>query len=196
MRPEIHLSKEEWQRLADVTPEERVTAFKQTRRWVSWQIIYRGFSLEYGPFSRAAMGGDADDVIANECIEALFCGEWHWKPTCTLTTQLINIAKSKMGHIIESYYDHGEPEYVLTSEQSFREEVDMNLAAQWKFEANMRDMGYEIARGIVKGHPELEAYLDAMFKDDNYYGIASLLGTDVDTVMKLEKKLLDLLAKR
>ena len=59
----------------------------------------------------------------------------------------------------------------------------------------MRDMGYEIARKAVKGHPDLEAYLDAMYKLDNYYGIASLLNTDVNTVLKLEKKLLNLLAK-
>ena len=34
-----------------------------------------------------------------------------------------------------------------------------------------------------------------MYKLDNYYGIASLLNTDVKTVLKLEKKLLNLLAK-
>lgn len=51
------------------------------------------------------------------------------------------------------------------------------LAEQWKFEANIREMGYEIARKAVKGHPDLEAYLDAMYKLDNYYGIASLLNT-------------------
>ena len=193
----VQLSLEEWQRLAKVTPEERESALKLLRRWVSWQIIYRGFSLDYGPFSRAALGGDADDVISNECEEALFCGEWHWKPSCKLSTQLINIAKSKMGHIIEDYYERGQPEHTLTSDQSFSEEMETNLALaeQWKFEANMRDMGYEIARKAVKGHPDLEAYLDAMYKLDNYYGIASLLNTDVNTVLKLEKKLLNLLAK-
>ena len=39
------------------------------------------------------MGGDADDVITDECIEALFCGEWHWSPDCRLSTQLINMQK-------------------------------------------------------------------------------------------------------
>lgn len=194
---EILLSAEEWQRLADVTPDERESALKQLRRWVSWQIIYRGFNKEYGPFSRAALGGDADDIICNECEEALFCGEWHWKPTCKLSTQLIDIAKSKMGHIIEDYYERGQPEYTLTGDQSFQEEMDMNLelAAQWEFEAHRREMGYDIARDVVKNDPELLAYLDAMYKLDNYYGIASLLGIDVNKVLKLEKRLLSLLAK-
>ena len=100
-----------------------------------------------------------------------------------------------MGHIIEDYYEREEPELRLLSDQSFREEVEMNLADQWKFEANMRDMGYDIARNMVKNDPELTAYLDAMYKIDNYYGIASLMGIDVKEVLKLEKKLLNLLAK-
>lgn len=190
----VELSIEEWQRLAAVTPKERERAFRQLKRWVHWQIIKRGFNLEIGPFSYGAMGGDAVEVICNECLEALFCGEWHWKKTRALDSMLIQIAKSKMGHIIEDYYERGQPEMTLTSDQSFREEVDMSIAAQWKFEANMREMGYEIARDVVKHDVELLAYLDAMFKDDNYYGIASLMGTDVKKVMKLEKRLLDLLA--
>ena len=101
-----------------------------------------------------------------------------------------------MGHIIEDYYEREQPEYTLTSEQSFREEVEMNLAAKWKFEANMRDWGYEEARKVARDHPELLAYLDAMWKDDNYYGIASLLEVDVKTVRKLEKQLLDLITRR
>ena len=190
------LSIEEWQRLADVTPKEREKALKKLQRWIHYEIIKRGFSLEYGPFSRAAIGGDAVDVISEDCMEALFCGEWHWKPTRELSSQLIQIAKSKMGHIIEDFYEQDQPEYKLLSDQEFREEIEMNLASQYKFEANMRDMGYDIARDVVKDDPELLAYLDAMFKLDNYYGIASLLGIDVNKVMKLEKKLLTRLANR
>lgn len=191
----ITIAVEEWQRLAAVTPKEREAALKKLQRWISWQIIHRGFNLEYGPFSAAALGGDAVDIISEECLEALFCGEWHWKPDRELSSMLINIAKSKMGHIIEDYYEREEPELRLLSDQSFREEVEMNLADQWKFEANMRDMGYDIARNMVKNDPELTAYLDAMYKIDNYYGIASLMGIDVKEVLKLEKKLLNLLAK-
>ena len=191
----IVLSMEEWQRLADVTPQERERALKKLQRWIHYEIIHRGFNLEYGPFSRAAIGGDAVDVISEDCMEALFCGEWHWKPTRELSSQLIQIAKSKMGHIIEDFYELDQPEHTLLSDQEFREEVEMNLAAQWKFEANMRDMGYEIARKAVSDDPELMAYLDAMFKLDNYYGIASLMGIDVKDVLKLEKRLLSRLAK-
>jgi len=189
----VELTVEEWQRLEKVTLKERDRALRKLQRWVHHEIIHRGFNQEIGPFSPGAIGGDAVEVICNECLEALFCGEWHWKPSRELSSMLIQIAKSKMGHIIDDFYDLGKTEVTLTSEQSFREEVDMDIAAQWKFEANMRDWGYEIAREKAKNHPELLAYLDAMFKDDTYIGIASLLGVEVKVVMKLEKQMLSLL---
>lgn len=193
---EVLLSKEEWQRLAAVTPQERERALRKMGRWVHHEIIHRGFNLDTGPFSRAAMGGDAVDVICDECLEALFCGEWHWKPKRELSSMLINIAKSKMGHIIEDYYEHGKPELTLIGDHDEdREDLEKEIAAQWKFEASMRDEGYEIARKAVAKHPDLLAYLDAMFKDDSYEGIAIQMGTDVATVLKLEKKLLKILAK-
>jgi len=192
----VQLTMEEWQRLAAITPNERERALKKLRRWVHHEIIHRGFSLENGPFSCAAMGGDAVDVITDECLEALLCGEWHWKPNRELSSMLINIAKSKMGHIIEDYYEHGKLELSLLSDyDEDRESMEMGIAAQWKWEAEMRDNGYEIARKAVANHPELLAYLDVMSKDDTYVGIAIALKTDVETVLKLERKLLKLVAK-
>lgn len=76
------------------------------------------------------MGGDAVEEISEECLEALFCGEWHWKPTRELSSILIQIANSKMSHIIEDYYELDQPEITLTSEQSFREQAEMDLAEQ------------------------------------------------------------------
>lgn len=182
--------------MAAVTPKERERALKKLQRWVHYEIIHRGFNLEVGPFSRAAMGGDAVDVISDECLEALFCGEWHWKPNRSLSSMLINIAKSKMGHRIEDYYEQGMPEFTLISDyDEDREAIEKGIGAQWKLEAEMRDNGYEIARKAVAKHPELLAYLDAMFKDDTYVGIAIALGTDVEEVLKLEKKLLKLVVK-
>jgi len=190
------LTKNEWERLVAVTFEEKRKALKQLARWVTWQITRNGFNMEYGPFSYAAMGGNAVEVIAEECYEALMCGEWHWKENRTLSSMLIQIAKSKMGHIIREYYDRDSPEMTLTSEQSFREQAEMDLACQWEREANIRDMGYEIAREVVKSYPMLMAYLDALYRYNDYYGIASVMGITVKKVMELEKQLLDLLKKR
>ena len=194
---EVHLTIEEWQRLAATTPLERKRALGQLKRWVTYEIIRRRFSLEEGPFSYAAMGGHAVDVISDECLEALFCGEWHWKPTWKLSTMLINIAKSKMSHIVEEYYKQGQPVFFLISDSDEdREAIEREIAAQWKWEAEMRENGYKIARKEVAQYPELLAYLDAMFKDDTYIGIAEAMDTDIETVLRLEKRLLKLLAKQ
>ena len=109
---------------------------------------------------------------------------------------LIQVAKSKMGHIIENYYDHGKPEYTLLSDyDEDREAIELGIAAQWKWEAEICDKGYRIARKAVADHPELLAYLDAMYHEDTYLGIAIALGTDIETVFELEKKLLKLVKK-
>ena len=148
------------------------------------------------------MGDDVVGRLGRECIEALFCGEWHWKPNRELSSQLIQIAKSKMSHIIRDFYNPNTPKVLLESglqtredDESDREKFELDVAAQWEFEANMRDMGYEMARNVVKDDPELLRYLDAMKELDNYYGIASLMELPVNKVLNLERRLLKRLEK-
>ena len=150
------------------------------------------------------MGEDVVGRIATECMEALFCGEWHWNPNRELSSQLIQIAKSKMSHIVRTFYNPNTPKLILESRlqtreddegNSDREKFELDVAAQWEFEANMRDMGYEMARNVVKDDPELLRYLDAMKELDNYYGIASLMEIPVNKVLKLESRLLKRLEK-
>lgn len=191
----ISLSVEEWARLAAVLPQERERAAKKLARWIHWAIYSHGFNMENGPFSRAAIGGDAVEVITEECLEALFCGEWHWKPNRSLSSMLINIAKSKMGHRIEDYYEKGQPEYSLLSDyDEDREALELKVATQWKWEAEMRDKGYAFAREAVNGDPDLLAYLDAISKEETYLGVAIRMNKDLETVLDLEEKLLKLVA--
>jgi len=189
------LTKQEWERLEAVTLEEKKKALKTLARWVTWEISTKGFNLEFGPFSTAAMGGNAVEVISEECYEALFCGEWHWKKDRSLSSMLIEIAKSKMGHIVREYYKFDCPEMSLTSEQSFRKQAEMDIACQWERESNLRDMGYDIARKMAKDHTQLLAYLDALYRNNDYSGIAGSMGISVKKVKELEKQLLDLLER-
>ena len=140
MSNNLILSNEVWARLAAVTPEEKEKALKKLARWITYEIVHRGFDLDYGPFSYAAMGGNAVEVISQECYDALFGGEWHWKPTRELSSMLIQIAKSKMGHIIRDWHAQGQPDIKLQSGLSYREQVEMDIARQWEAEANMREL--------------------------------------------------------
>lgn len=187
------LSEAEWSRLAAVTPEEKEKALKKLARWITYEIVHRGFDLEFGPFSFAAMGGNAVEVISQECYDALFGGEWHWKPTRELSSMLIQIAKSKMGHIIRDWHAQGCPNVKHTSELSYREQVEMDIARQWEAEANMRELAYDIAREALSGNPKMLAYVEAVHETNDYRAIAKRLKMTLKEVQELESELLAIL---
>ena len=190
-----NLSKSEWARLEAVTLDEKEKALKKLARWITYEIVHRGFDLEYGPFSFSAMGGNAVEVISQECYEALFCGEWHWKPKRELSSMLIEIAKSKMGHIIRDWHTQGHPDIKLHSKLSHREQVEMDIARQYEAEANMRELGFDLARKAVEGNPKLMAYIDAVYEANDYRTIAKKLKMTLKQVQALEAQLIDILVR-
>ena len=189
------LTNEEWARLEAVTPEEKEKALKKLARWITYEIVHRGFDLDYGPFSYAAMGGNAVEVISQECYDALFGGEWHWKPTRELSSMLIQIAKSKMGHIIRDWHAQGHPDIKRTSEMSYREQVEMDVARQYEAEANMRELGYDIARKVLNGNPKFLAYVEAVYETNDYRAVAKRLKMTLKEVQELESQLLAILER-
>lgn len=189
----VSLSLAEWQRLASVTPQQREKAFKKLARWMHWHIIHRGYGPNEGPFSFNAMGGNAIKILCDECFEALMTGEWHWHPTWELSTQLIQIAKSKINHIIRDWNRQGKPEFMSIGDDDYREQFDRTVAAQLRREANLRDMGYQMARDAVKSYPKLVAYIDALYETNDYAAIAKRLKISKPKVMELEEQLLELL---
>ena len=195
MSKNLLLSNEEWARLAAVTPEEKEKALKKLARWITYEIVHRGFDLDYGPFSYAAMGGNAVEVISQECYDALFGGEWHWKPTRELSSMLIQIAKSKMGHIIRDWHAQGNPDVKLTSELSYREQVEMDIARQYEAEAGMRELGYDIARKALSGNPKMLAYVEAVYETNDYRAVAKRLKMTLKEVQELESQLLAILER-
>ena len=191
----VFLTADEWRRLAAVTPNEKDHAFKRLARWMHWEIIHRGFDLNEGPFSFDAMGGNALDVLTDECFAALMTGEWHWHPTWELSTQLIQIAKSKISHRIRDWHSQGKPRFRSTGNDDYYQQFERTVAAQLQREANLRDMGYEMARQTVQSHPKLVAYIDALYDENNYAAIAKRLRISKPKVMELEQQLLELLEK-
>lgn len=195
MAKKLLLSAEEWSRLEAVTPEEKEKALRKLARWITYEIVHRGFDLDYGPFSFAAMGGNAVEVISQQCYDVLFGGEWHWKPTRELSSMLIQIAKSKMGHIIRDWHAQGRPDIKHTSELSYREQVEMDIARQWEAEANMRELGFDIARKALSGNPKMQAYVEVVYETNDYRAVAKRLKMTLKEVQELERELLAILEK-
>ena len=188
-----HLTQAEWQQLAAVKDEQKKKAFNKLARWMHGEIIHRGFDPESGPFSPEAMGGNAIQKLCEECIEALFTGEWHWKPNYSLSTMLISIARSKIGHIIRDFEKRGNLQILSINDDDFGKQFERTVAAQQQREANLRDMGYQMARNAVKNFPKLVAYIDALYECNDYTSIAKRLHISKPKVMELEAQLLQLL---
>ncbi|MBO6169076.1 MAG: hypothetical protein J6O51_03805 [Bacteroidales bacterium] len=195
MANKLLLSEEVWSRLEAVTPEEKEKALRKLARWITYEIVHRGFDLDYGPFSFAAMGGNTVEVISQQCYDVLFGGEWHWKPTRELSSMLIQIAKSKMSHIIRDWHAQGRPDIKHTSELSYREQVEMDIARQWEAEANMRELGFDIARKALSGNPKMQAYVEAVYETNDYRAVATRLKMTLKEVQELERELLAILEK-
>jgi len=187
----VSLEPDEWQRLVEISDEEMKAAMIKLAQRIHLEIHKRKFNLEHGPFSFGAMGGDAIKIISKECCEALMNGEWHWKKGRKLITQLTYIAKSKMGHIIRDYYRNGCPEVLMESNMTYQQQQDMEAAEQWDMEINMRDLGYDMARKAVKGIPEFERYVEALYDVNSYDFMVNKLGMESENeVWALERKVL------
>ena len=189
----VKLKAEEWLRLYAVTDDEKQKAINATIRYVSGQMIERGLNRDSGPLSDKEMGGNASVEIAKIAYTKLFGGKVHWKPTCTLTTQMINIAYSEMGHIIRDYYAKGKDGESIMSHLTFNQQMEMELANQVSAESKLRNLGYDIAQKAVKGNLKLLSYLDALYEEDDYRAIAKRLNVTKSVVMELEKELLAIL---
>ena len=69
----------------------------------------------------------------------------------------------------------------------------MDIARQWEAEANMRELGYDIARKALSGNPKMLAYVEAVYETNEYRAVAKRLKMTLKEVQELESQLLALL---
>lgn len=147
-----------------------------------------------------------DDVSQKEELEALdVLGNWLTKKLKGKTDSgpfseanlgdipVKVIAKRKMGHIIRDWYAQGCPNKMLTGDMNYREQVEMDIARQYEAEANMRELGYDIARKALDGNPKMLAYVEAVYETNDYRAVAKKLKMTLKEVQELESQLLALL---
>lgn len=185
----VELTHQERLRLQAVSDQEKHDAFEATAKWVTCEMTRRGFGPDYGPLSNMEMGGRASHELAKIAYSKLFGGDVHWKPNRSLVSQMIYIAYSEMGHIIRDYYEKGKH---LATPESHLNESQLREMQQAQKQANTerRNLGYEIARRSVSGNPQLLAYLDALYQENDYAGIRRRLKIPLKKVMELEAQLL------
>lgn len=107
--------------------------------WVTGWLREHEFTLKQGPFSYTEMNGDAVKVLCTECYLAVWNGDWEWPKNRKLSTQMIQVAKSKIGHIIRDYSERYRPTMLITGEMTPNKLEEMEEAARLLFiEFNMR----------------------------------------------------------
>lgn len=181
--------------LTPASVKEQASIF--TGCWITDQLATRGFDPINGPFSEKEMNGDAVWVICTESYRAIYDGEWRWPENRKLSTQMIQIAKSKMSHIIRDFTKRDKAKDDLpTSQLTQAQLIQMEEAAgQWEMESNMMDLAYEIAKSAVADDPQLLRYLEVLREYKCYDLMATQLGISEDEVVRLERRLLKRLAQ-
>lgn len=183
------------ERLKNLPDSVKESAAIFTTRWVTDQLAEYGFDPVDGPFSEAEMNGDAVWVICTESYKAIFDGLWRWPENRKLSSQMIQVCKSKMAHRVRDYMKRNkDKDNLLTSHTTYTQLMQMEEAAgQWELEANMRELGYEIARSAVGNDSLMLRYLDALYHSNSYDLMAEKLNMTEQEVMRLERKVLKLL---
>lgn len=176
------------------TKNDAVTFFS---RWVTGWLSKHEFTLQQGPFSYTEMNGNAVKVLCTECYLAVWNGDWKWPENRKLSTQMIQVAKSKMGHIIRDYTERNRPTMLMTGEMTPNQFNEMEEAArQLSIEFNMREEGFTTAKHLVGDNALFLLYLEALYDADCYDLIAVKMHMEVDEVLRVEEKLLKFLEKK
>ncbi len=185
------------ERLKSTSDKVKNEASTFTARWITDQLGEYGFDSDDGPFSEAEMNGDPVWVICTECYLAIHNGDWRWPEERKLSSQMIQIAKSKMAHRVRDFMKRDKAKDNLpTSQMTYTQQMQMEEAVgQWELEYTLRDLGYEIAATAVADDPLMLRYLEVLHELNCYDLIAERLGMTEREVIKLERKLLKRLAK-
>ena len=166
-------------------------------RWITDQLAAYDLDPFDGPFSEKEMKGDAIWIICTESYRAIYDGEWRWPENRKLSTQMIQIAKSKMAHIVRDFNKRDKAKDDLhTSQMTYTQLMKMEEAAgQWEMESNMIDFAYEIAEKAVADHPLFLRYLKSLREYRCYDLMAEDLGLSEREVLRIEKQLLKYLER-
>lgn len=181
-------SKQKFKSLSEATPEEMTKAFKIAGLWITGELMGQ---TEEGAFSEAFLGEPAVEYFPKRAFLKLNdpATKWKWKEGTKLSTLMINVMKSEMGHVLEKYEAQGMPDVKAGSEferedggddgwddandilemdpdlkrNDFDVPTDEELKAELAKWESRRDAGMKIARAAAQGNPLFEKYVEAVF---------------------------------
>ena len=214
--------KEKLKSLGDVTPEEWRKAMKVASYWLTDEL--EGHT-DRGAFSVAYLGDEARRYFTLRAFNTLRdpnC-KWKWKEDVKLSTLIINVMRSDMGHVLRDYINDGKPDVKLNSEferpdedgdfDDFNEVVEINpddrhagyqvqseleMLEELQREESMRDKGRRAARAAAREtcDPKLVRYVELVFELPDYRTISKRMKITQAEVLELESRLIEIFSAK
>ena len=206
--------KQKFKPLSEATPEELAKAFAMAGLWITGEML--GLTDE-GAFSEAFLGEPAVEYFPKRAYLKLKdpnC-KWKWKEGTKLSTLMINIIKSDMGHALERFEAQGMPNVKAGSEFEHEEaedgwddandilEVDPDLRrndfdapteeerlAELRKWETQRDAGIKIARAAAQGDALMAQYVELAFTLPDHRAISKKMRKTKAEVLEIEAELI------
>ena len=222
MQEDMCKQKKKLKPLSDATPEELREAMKIASYWLTDEL--EGHT-EKGAFSEMNLGEEARKYFLMRAYMILKDPEckWKWKEGTKLSTLMINVIRSEMGHELRKYINRGEPDVVHTSSlkrktmigddefddsngvmeidadvkrNEFEVKSELEILEKLERYETLRDKGHKVARAAVKGNAKLEKYVELVFELPNYRAISKRMKITLTEVKELEAELIAIFADR
>ncbi|MBR4593048.1 MAG: hypothetical protein IKO33_00500 [Bacteroidaceae bacterium] len=154
---------------------------------------------DHGPFCDAVLGEPARLYFPIRAMEALMSGAWKLKPGMKLSTQLIRIMKSDIGHSLRDWNSKGEMETVTWNDEMQHPSGQLKTVIEIEEERadsdRKRELAYQIALKVAEGNDELMRYVQLMREFNDYREIALKMKLRKSEVLHIEASLLLLVRK-
>ena len=207
-------SKQKFKPLSEATPEEMRQAFLMAGMWITGDLMGK---TDEGAYSEAFLGEPAVEYFPKQAYLKLSDPKtkWKWKEGTKLSTLMINVVKSEMGHALERYEALNQPN-VMPGSSFEREdgedgwddandilEVDPDLKrndfdvpsyeerekerSQWE---SQHDAGLKIARAAAQGDPLMEKYVELAFTQPDHRTISKKMKKTKAEILEIEMELI------
>ena len=173
--------------------EEVLKAMETAGKWVTKKL---GGNPVYGPFSEEMLGDKAAVHFPKLAYCKLAHGDWVWKDSLSLTSQLIRIIRTEMGHILRDCEKDNRPNaFESLSNEMVAWEAEKSLREEFVMEEETKDIGYKAIFSCLKDYPELMKYVKLVRELNDYRAISKRLRIKMDEVRELEARTLKIIAE-
>ena len=149
-----------------------------------------------GPLSEAMLGENAAVYFPKLAYCKLASGDWKWKDGLSLSTQMIRIVRTEMGHRLRDWKNKNGPDvFESLSYEKVAMEADKALSEEFVMEEETKELGYELIFKWLADYPELVKYVELVKELNDYRAISKRLRIKKEEVKELETRTLKVIAE-